>query len=324
LGVALFGLALPLIVAIFLIHRTPPTVTSLSDPPRTAWTFLVLSLLFTQFYRIDSNPPWLIMDDGRELFFGLQLSRHWDWRMQWGPTQIQPLFLWILGVLFKVFTPSMVLYRLVPAVFFLGAVASAYWGTRAFFPRSRAFLTAALLSLGFFPYILSRQPQATVLFLAAEFLVFGLLGRLLLQNKTGTILRGGVLGCVLGLGVYIYSSWPTVALWTCLILIAAWANNPRKYAKPVWTALGMAVLIAGPLVAAYLEPHGADYFKSKLSLHRWGLYFIEGIFWRGHGSVPYGPNWGGLLNPLAGALLLVGCLQSWRERRSRSFFFPLC
>jgi hypothetical protein len=54
-----------------------------------------------------------------------------------------------------------------------------------------------------------------------------------------------------------------------------------------------------------LHPGATSYIQSHFSVHTAGVLHLVGWFWDGQGSAPYGPVWGGFLNPIFGALVLV-------------------
>src|SRR6185369_15716302 len=81
-------------------------------------------------------------------------------------------------------------------------------------------------------------------------------------------------------------------------------------------------VIVLPLAWAKLGQEGMHHI---LSLAQWDFWktlplYLQALFWDGSITFPYGSNWGGFLNPLLGALALVGFLH-FRQTLPRPLFY---
>ena len=279
--------------------------------------FLVL-LALSRWVRLTTVPFWLVGDEGIEGSFGLQCMNHWDGRLLWGEAQIEPLFVWFLGLGFRLFQPSLGLLRGLPALLSVVSVLGAYLALRFFFNRAFSLVYSILLAFNFWFFLYARLCLTEDLVFPFEALALGLWG---LYRRTPS--RAGqkglllALGLVAGLGFYSYTAWAALACWLSLVLfweVGAKAGKPRDlafYLVPL-------ALVLVPLVRARATPDGISYLQSLFSpghsFPSLGRY-VAGLFWYGFGTVPYGPAWGGLLNSLEGALVGVGLLGLFQKRR---------
>jgi hypothetical protein len=315
----LFGLLLPLLAEGVSQWRRPSPDPSappvLSDPPWFVPALLIAFLLFTQFYRLAQNPFWITMDDSRYDYFGMQVFRQWDGRLQYGESQILCLYPWTLGLLSHWIAPTQVLYRAVPAVLSTLTAGMSYWAARQFFDKGRSLMTAAFLAFGFGPYTISRMHQGISLSLFLECAILGLLGRFFSGRRDSWILPAA-LGLALGAGLYTYHAWGVVAFWTLGLL--AWDAVRTRRFRGAAVAGTVFLATASPILAAFLSAHGLDHFQNQFGPRLAGLPYLVGLFWNGSGSAPYGPAWGGWFNASAGSLVFLGILRMIRER-SRTY-----
>jgi len=325
LFVGLFFILLPALVAWRLLsdenNAAPPEPALLPDPPLALYLTLGALLLFTQFFRLDQNPFWPLMDCAREVYYGLRLSQAWDGRMLFGEIQDQPLFFWLIAALLKVFPPTLTTFRALPAFLFVLTVVAAYWAARRLLPRGPSLAAAAFFAFSFAPYTISRTQQRTNLALLLECLV---LGCLILYFRMDPKSRATplLLGIALGAGMYTYTSFGALALWASTLLLFD-ALRRKVFGPMLWVGF-VSFLIFLPLLMAYLAPHGHDYYKGHFDISQAGIPFLIGLFWNGLSSVPYGGNWGGWLNPLMTSLIFMGLFWLYQERAKgwvRSLFY---
>lgn len=308
LGVAL--ILLPGWVAFRALSKSTPAPDEGTDvlPDPSVALFLAFGalFLFAQFFHLTQNPYWPTMDDSREDYFGWRLSQHWEGRMLWGESQVQPGYLWIVAGLLRFFKPTLTLFDAVPAVLFVLTIFAAFWAARRLFGRGFSLYAAALLAFSFAPYTLSRIHQRAALILLVECVLVGLLA-LHFREPDRHPLRPLLVGLVVGLGLYSYTSFAAVALWTgILFLLAAFRCGKWRQAL---LAGGSALVVFFPLLRAYWAPHGTDYYAGCFDPSHFGLRFFIALFWNGFQSAPYGPAWGGWFNPIFSALLFLGFLQ---------------
>lgn len=276
------------------------------------WMFaaFVLLLLWSRFTHLTTVPFWPIMDEGRKPFFAMELLKKWDWTLLWGGSQIEPLYIWLLAFFFKLVPPSLTAIRLFPALVSLATVAVGCWTARQFFGRFFSFLFCAWLAFTFWPFTFSRLCMRVGFFLFFELAALGCLG-LFLKSRAKALLAV-LLGLVTGLGFYTYTSWPVVALFFLSVLALRKSDNYREKAVTLFLFLVPLVLAAAPWAWARCHAGGLNYVSSLFHPAGFLKAFLDYgvcLFWYGFGTVPFGPNWGGLLNPVLGSLVFLGILN---------------
>jgi hypothetical protein len=163
LWIGLAGILLPLIVGLQTAwverRRSGPSGFLLKDIfpiPSWAWLLFLSLLLWTRFDRLTTLPFWPVSDEGITGFLGMGQSRHWEWRLLWTGVQTEPLTFWVLGLVFKIFTPSLFLIRLFPTLISLATVFAAFWAASRYVPRALAFFFAWLVAFSFWEFTLAR------------------------------------------------------------------------------------------------------------------------------------------------------------------------
>lgn len=335
--VAFYGLIIP--AALFSLGRMNRTGQKISGPDFSStetrllsppgpllWCIFGTLVLFTRFYRIDSNPLWPIKDVGHFGILGWSLSQKWDGLLLWGECQSEPLYLWGLGLFLKVFEPSNLTIRIFPALVSVVTVGLAYGSARQFFSKSLSFLAACFWMLSFWSWVFSRTGIGPLTVLPMECLALGCCGWALktLSHPPGLQPWAfGALGVATGLGFYSYTVWPMVFLSVLLVvLIQTLKPYPRLAIVFLLSALGTAF----PILWSRLGQDGLHHLQEEflqLPLSQslpgyWNLLFGDGA-----GNQPDGPAWGGIFNPLESALIGVGLVRfasRWKSIFSRWFF----
>jgi hypothetical protein len=120
---------------------------------------------------------------------------------------------------------------------------------------------------------------------------------------------------VLGLGFYAVPSWPVVLLSVGLLLFLLFRKTKGGPWSLGFLVLGVTVLTALPTVLARLGPGGMSHFQDNFEPSRIPhsiVAYLQGFFWDGRPGFPFGPNSGGILDPVLGALALLGILKARR------------
>lgn len=315
--IGLFGLFLPFALSLWAILRKPseskllfPALpASFEDPPLWIWALFLFALIFSRFYHLTSYPSWITGDEGILSYLALAQKSHWQWQLLWGQIQMEPLYVWLLGIYFKTVVPSLFSLRLFCVLLSLLAAGLSYWSSRQFFSKSFSFVFSWFYSLSFLSLILSRMCVPNTLPPLFQLLVLGWLGKFHQAQKPAPKWRATVLlGLVTGLGFYTYVNWIAVAILTVGWLTWQSLENKKKF--PFWCLFVLVTgLVACPMILARLSPGGTTYIQGNLdfsSLVR-PDYFLA-LFWNGMDSVPVGPTWGGLFNSIMDALILTGFL----------------
>ncbi|HEY5039159.1 MAG TPA: glycosyltransferase family 39 protein [bacterium] len=329
--IGLLGLVLPLGAGLKVAldqrsQKKPafPLDKNLFTPPRWLWAFFILLLLFTRFYRLTTLPPWLLADEGNFLTIGMDLARHWNWKLLWGFTQNEPLFFWVLGFYFKFLNPSLFSIRFFPAIISLATILAAYWAARSFFSKFTSFFFCALIAFSFWELTLSRLCMCVVLIPLFQFLCFGCLGRLLKPDeRTKKWMWLGGLSLFAGFGFYIWTTW--VSVWFCLafILFIYYFFKDRKNRVFFWIFFSVTVLMDTPLLIERLSPGGMTHISQVVSFSNLGSFFqcLTELLWNGSFDIVFDSKWGGSFNPVMDSLIFIGLLYL---AQSASRLFIVC
>lgn len=299
----------------------------LPSVPPWVWLLLGGAAAFVRFYRLTTLSVWPNYDDGLWGFFAINFTHHWDWSPFYRDNSYPSTYAWGLALLFKLFSPSLFLVRFYPALLSLLVVPAGYAAARTVFSKSFSLLGALFLALGFWPVFVGRFGNQQVLTLLWECLWLGALGRFAKSPPVPgpKAWEALLLGAVTALGFYIYISWVAVAFFTGATLAVLALRQPRTYARPGAFFLAAFGLFLSPILAAGLVHNygrivhdigslqGSVVFSDRLAT-AWG--YVSALFW---GTPPdrfsYQPVWGGLLDPLLGALFFLGLLEGFHQGR---------
>ncbi len=332
-----FGILLPFLLSLGI----SPSVTTADpplyqrdffpDPPSWIWFLLGGAAILGRFFALTSFAVWPNYDDGLMSYYALDLCRHWKWTLFFGVNQTPPLYLWGLGLVYKLFGPSLLSLWLFPAVLSLLTVPLGYWAARRYFSKSFSLIIVFLLSLGFWPIFIGRFSQMAVLVVLAECGALALLGWFLKYPRLTTNLGWVWLGLGVGIGFYVYLSWPVVALMVGVAAFAAqYKNKNSRKAGIQWLLFFLACLtIMAPLLVEAVKMNYGSYLKNlsafgnRIPLSEQiqvSFSYISSIFW---GMDPnfhtYQPVWGGYLNPVLGALFFIGILEIYKKRQENLY-----
>ena len=332
LWIGLFGILLPLGFSLFQPdeNKNGSTLSQkefLPSIPTWIWILLGAAALYVRFYKLTTLSVWPNYDDGLWGFLAIDFYHTWDWSLFYQDNSYPSAYLWGLGLLFKLFQPSLFLLWFYPACLSTLVVPLGFLAARRYFSKSFSFVFTLLLALSFWPMFVGRFGNQQILTLLFECLWLWLLARLVKRPWSSRLWREPVLvGLVTALGFYIYISWVAVAFFSCLTVLAVWWRSPSRNLRPVFVFLTAFFFSLTPLLEAGLLKNymriirdiGSIYnpvpFTSRMDT---AVAYLSSIFWgasKDHYS--YQPVWGGLLNPLLGALFLLGIgavFKAWRK-----------
>ncbi len=313
--IATFGLLLPFLLAAGIIlsdpARTPLNLQPERAPaegapiPPIAWILFAAVLLFTRFYRLTSLPFWPISDEGTFSELALGLLKKWNWTLLWGEVRFEPLLIWGLGGFFKLLSPSYLSIRLFPALISLATVLICAKAARLYLAPRAAFAFTWIFAFSFWQFSFMRLCAPEILVCLFQFAALGLLAKTLQApaDRRWPWLMG--LTLVAGLGFYTYVNWGVVWLFIALVL----GSRLRRSLPSFSFFLALSLALALPWAWARLHPGNLDYVHSAFSFSPFTLFsYLAGLFWRGLPSFPFGPNWGGMFDPLTGSLIFLGAL----------------
>lgn len=261
----------------------------------------------------------------------------------WSPSALgQPAgpFYWTAAV-FLFVEPGIVSVRLSMALLGIATVPAAYLFFRVLFGPRVAFLSAALLAVGFWHLTYSRVAFPPVALPLVELLAFT---GLFVAFERDTLPAYLMAGALLGLGIYTYIPYPFLAAGVALFVIG-WTVAEIKGGKPVRDAiLRLSVLTIGGVLTAgpfllFLAQHPEPYQgyggstlipmmrisgDEKLELLLRRLTEVPTVFFRerpidftdGMGAQP-------LLDFMTGVMFLVGIGLALRRFRDKRYLFIL-
>ena len=278
------------------------------------WLTYLSFLLLTRFYGLTTLPFWPMGDEAIYGMLGWHQSRQWKWRVLWHDG-LEPFLFWFLGLYFKLIQPSFFSLRLFPALFSVLTCLVAYWAARQYFSKSLAFIATWFFTFSFWEWILARNCLPPLLVVLFQCLCLGWLGIFLKRAASGEVpwKTLGILALFSGLGFYTWLNWAGVWLGLASVLFFHFLGGYRekKYSLLILGGLET-VLLVFPLALARMTPDGMSLFQEHLSFSvlKPLFLYLQGIFWNGSPSFPFGPNWGGFLNPILGSLFFLGLIDS--------------
>ena len=244
---------------------------------------------------------------------GLHQSHQWQWRILW-LDGVEPFLIYCVGFYFKWIQPSFFSFRLLPVIISILTCVAAYWGARQYFSKSISFLISWLFAFSFWQLMLSRDCLIPIPLPLLQCLCLGFLGLFLkYRGQKGTPFKSlWALSIIAGIGFYSWMSWLAAWLSIALIVFIHALTPKRKETWPIlWIFFGTTALLIWPLFIVRVSPGGthilSEHFNS--SSIKPLFHYLIGLFWHGAECFPFGPNWGGFLNPILGSLTLIGFLH---------------
>ncbi|HTC19589.1 MAG TPA: hypothetical protein VK859_02000, partial [bacterium] len=295
-------------------------------PPAWFGALILAGGIFLRFYKLTSLSAWPNPDESLFAFIAYHISRHWEWAFFYTHAQIPFTFLWEMAFVIKIFGLSLATLWAYPAALSCFYVPLAYLAARQFFATSLAALLSVLFAFSYWGIYAGRIGNSTALCPLIELLVLYLFGKFLkdVGEKAGK--KNGLgLGLGIGLGFYVYPpAWAPLASWLVASVLKISLERRKKNRGTLfcfWTALGLLLL---PFILFAVRDHYGSYLGNISIRHPSQLNFgqllvsvsyLSGLFWGKMDGDYYGPYWGGLFDPVSGALFFVGAIQCWRHRK---------
>ncbi len=288
----------------------PALFSPASGDPVPLWLFslFLFLLLGTRFYKLTTLPFWPIGDEGMLANLAMGLSKHWDWSPLVAEVRVEALAAWLLAVFMRVVPPFPSGHPpSFPPLFPWRRPELPIGRAGNIFPGVGLFVFCWLMALSFWELTLARFCVHTILTALFQCLCFGWLGIFMKSGEGRARWKAlFMLSFCAGLGFYTFTNWAVVWLSIGLLLFA-WLLDQKA---PSWNSgfffLGISLLLALPWMEARLAPGGMNHIHGSFGgLSSWGGYprlYLRGIFWDGSASFPFGPVWGGFLNPVFGRL----------------------
>jgi hypothetical protein len=294
----------------------------LPPPPAWAWAALLVAAAIVRFAVFPSVHAWPLFDESLHNAFALEPEAPGS--LYYGAHDLPGLFVDAMAAAYRLFGVGLGVFWAVPALLSTAAVVLAAVVSRRLLPPGGAFAFTALLAFGYWPIVaggLSHAGSLTVPWL--------LLCALVLIPPRGSRLlplRAAAGGLLAGAGAYTFTSWYPLLLWASAFLMW-WHRRDRR----VLLSYGAGTVLA--LAPAFLHFSGSrGRYLGELFLpahfSRENLLAAFSNVFQVLGAPPvkglaYSPVWGGFLDPVAGALALLGLLHLWTRRREAAPAFLL-
>jgi hypothetical protein len=329
LGISVIGLLLPFLIGLWAYRPAKKPEIPLyqlnffKTIPFWVWITIGALALFLRFYKLTTFSAWPIFDESLYGFTAVQIAHKGVDRLLYFFNDQPFFYIWCLSLIFKPLGPSLFNLWFLPAFFSALWVPLAYWAARTCFSKSFSFFCVLLAALSFWPCFSGRFSQCGVLVLPLEAWALLWLGKCWRSDndKQGDLFAG-LLGLSVGLSFYAaYLYWISAAfLISATMVILFWRRRPLRLAL---FGLALALPLIPLSVFFFKTGGGVSYFSSQSIINRpesWlkiiqsALNTPQNIFWRGSSDEYwYKPVWGGLVNPILGALAGVGMLESLKN-----------
>ncbi len=332
----------PLVVLFILLRfwrvRLDTGIRRIPIPPLLAsnafWIAAIGLGVFLRIANLTRLYPWPNLDEGLFGFIASHMAVHgWDGRFLYSVTQLPPLTHWALMAWFRFIEPSLVSLWGFPSVISILVLFIAYPAFRTLLDARAARIATLLLAFSFWPLHVGRAAVNLVLFLFLEFAILALLGawRNSPEPRRGRWIL--LLGLCNAVGFYSYLGWPVVMLLTGMMLFVETQNAPSRRRTLLLFALPAFLLPLPILRQAFLDGYGGylariGFASGRGNAGEWFhsiAVYLGSLLWGVETPLfAFKPMWGGLLDPLLGALFLAGLvlLIRHREHPSRRFLLP--
>ncbi|GEM_PF-6826596 len=291
------------------------------------WAFGLLAVITFLFrwFRLSPAGAWPCSDEVISVESAVHLTHNWDGRFFYSLGQSAPSLVWLTSALLKAGMDLHWALWLPPAILSATVPGLAYGAARYFMPPIVSFFLACFLAIGYWPALTGTFSLQECLLVPWACLLLASLGFYLKSrgtNRSG--LRALFFGFTAGSGYWTYPSWIAVTLGIGIWFLGEGGGGPRRRLR---SDRGLALLaflaaLTPFLWACWKEGSGFQFLDFSTFTNAWispkdrslaGLDYLNLPFW-GSWSPPQSP-WDtqnrGLLNPLTGALAILGGFEIW-------------
>ena len=217
IALGIFGILAPFCLSFFQ-KKTDKKISLHSDDfpsPIPFWTIIIFSTaaLFVRFWKLTTLSAWPHYDEGLWGFFALKVFQGWGWHLFYAGNPYPSAYIWILGIWFHWFNPSLLTFWLLPALFSILIIGMGYLAARQFFSKSFSFsFSLFFFAFNFWLLYMARFNSQQEPMLLWECLLLFLIGKYFqAQSSSKRQILVLFLGLVSGAGFfYFYISWAAV------------------------------------------------------------------------------------------------------------------
>jgi len=221
---------------------------------------ILLLALFFRFYQLTQVPPPLYSDEAAYAMDALKTFQRGDFKVFYPDNYgREGLFMWLNALVFKIFGPSLLAFKLTGAVFGFLTVLGIYLLAALVFNKKVAIWAAFFASFSFWPVHFSRLGFRACLMPLFSLLAFYFLIRGLEGKRFFDFLLGGIF---LGLGFYTYLAYRMMVIIILVFLVVLFWKKKKLFLekiKGLVSYLGVGIITALPLGLYFLN-NPQDFF----------------------------------------------------------------
>lgn len=297
--------------------------------PSWVWVGIAVGAVAIRFYQLTGLSLWPLEDEAMSSHYALELARfgHWQWTYDF--SGLPPLYIWLLGGVYKLFSISLATLWFPPALFSCLGLFLLWRGARRLFSPALTFVFTLLGAFSFWPLYLARFSVEGGFMVVWECLAFERWSAFHRAGENEKPFQALVLGLTAGLGFFTFQAWPVVAcLLTVLVFLEAMAQRRGKV-KVFLLFFVPQFLLFIFLASQSLPDRAGQYayaFCNPLGPGWPGLNDLFALFWGSRlplNYFAYRPWGGGFLNPLLATFIFWGFLELFRRREWKRFLTGL-
>src|SRR5665213_1271339 len=288
--------------------------------PTWGWVIICILAFFFRFYRLTTLSLWPTYDEGNFGCIAIEIMQRGINHFLYTFSSVPLFYPWFLSSVFKLFGTSLFNFWFCSAFFSILWVPLAYLAARSYFSKSFSFFCVLLAAFFFWPCYSGRYSECVVLILPLEALAFLWLGKCLnsKSQKSGDWFAG-ILGLSLGISFYAvyWHSFSVVIVIGSTMTLLYWKTWPRRL---IFFGSGLTF----PLIPLFFDlhlKHDPFFYTHTLSILGKSQPLLEKLqqAWITPKVMLWGtsndeffttPVWGGLINPILGALLGIGLIET--------------
>ncbi len=335
LGVQIFfillGLSLPLLlISVAKPHPAEQPEKDFHEPvPSWVWVLLGLGALAVRVFQLTTLSLWPLEDEAMSSHYALELAQfgHWQWTYDF--SGLPPLYIWILGGVYRLFHISLTTLWLPPALFSCLGLFFLYRGARRLFSPALALVFILLGAFSFWPLYLARFSVEGGFMVVWECLTFERWSAFHKAEGHFKPYQAWALGITAGLGFFTFQAWPVLA---CLLTLTVLGETVVKKIENtgIFIRFFIPQFFLFLLLAFQSLPermgHYAYVFCDPFGPGWPGLNDLFALFWGSRlplNLFAYRPWGGGFLNPVLTTFFFWGAFAPLYQRQWGRFLAGL-
>ncbi len=306
-------------------NESTPEVDFLKPIPGWIWILIWVGAVAVRLTQLTGLSLWPLEDEAMTSHYALELAQtgHWQWTYDF--SGLPPLYIWIMGGVYKLFGISLITLWLPPALFSCLGLYFLWRGIQRLVSPTFAFVITCLGAFGFWPLYLARFSVEGGFMVAWECLVFERWSAFHQAPGKEKSVQALILGVTSGMGFFTFQAWPVAAFLLTLEVFYE-IFHPQKRRIGVFLGFFIPQFLLFVLLAAHSLPERAGHYAYVLCDPLgpgWpGLNDFFALFWKSRlapNFFAYRPWGGGFLNPLSAAFFFWGALLPLHRQERNKF-----